>query len=93
MSRGPEGETDYTGGGRASLSKKIEYPHSVHVAWVNLGSMDVRGFADAATSVEARGSEGGPATSPLASKLSEALHIGQTRGPAFLLFKCAANLA
>jgi hypothetical protein len=57
------------------VSKKIEYPHSVHVAWVN------------------RGSERGPAASPLASKLSEALHMGQTRGPAFLLFRCAANLA
>jgi chaperonin GroES len=29
----------------------------------------------------------------LASKLSVALHIGQTRGPAFLLFRWAANLA
>ena len=75
------------------MSKKIEYPHSVHVAWANRGSMDVRGSADAATSVEARGSEGGPAASPLASKLSVALHMGQTRGPAFLLFKWVANLA
>ena len=74
------------------MSKNIEYPHSVHVAWVNWGSMGVRGSADAATSVEARGSEGGPAASPLASKLSDALHMGQTRGPAFLLFKWAANL-
>jgi hypothetical protein len=30
---------------------------------------------------------------PLASKLSVALHMGQTRGPACLLFKWAANLA
>jgi len=30
---------------------------------------------------------------PLASKLSVALHMGQTRGPAFLLFKWVANLA
>ena len=75
------------------MSKKIEYPHSVHVAWVNRGSMDVRGSADAATSVEARESERGSAVAPLASKLSVALHMGQTRGPAFLLFKCAANLA
>ena len=53
----------------------------------------MRGSADAAISVEAKGSEGGPAAVPLASKLSVALHMGQTRGPAFLLFKCAANLA
>ena len=57
------------------MSKKIEYPHSVHVAWVNRGFMDARGSADAATSVEARGSERGPAAPPLASKLSVALHI------------------
>jgi hypothetical protein len=75
------------------VSKKIEYPHSVHVACANWGSMDVRGSADAATSVAARGSERGPAAAPLASKLSVALQMGQTRGPAFLLFKCAANLA
>jgi hypothetical protein len=73
--------------------KKIEYPQLVHVAWVNWGSMEARGSADAATSVEARGSERGPAASPLASKVSIALHMGQTRGPAFMLFKCAANLA
>ncbi len=30
---------------------------------------------------------------PLASKLSVALHMGQPRGPAFLLFKWVANLA
>jgi len=75
------------------VSKKIEYPQLLHVAWVNWGSIDARGSADAATSVGARGSEGGPAASPLASKVSIALHMGQTRGPAFLLFKCAANLA
>jgi hypothetical protein len=40
-----------------------------------------------------RGPEGGPTRAPLASKLSVALHMGQTRGPACLLFKWAANLA
>jgi hypothetical protein len=39
------------------------------------------------------GFEGGPDRVPLASKLSVALHMGQTRGPAFLAFKWAANLA
>jgi len=40
-----------------------------------------------------RGPEEGPTRAPLASKLSVALHMGQTRGPACLLFKWAANLA
>ncbi len=44
-------------------------------------------------SVGVRGSEGGPARAPLASKLSVALHMGQTSGPAFLLFKWVASLA
>ena len=80
-------ETGYTGGGSAPASKKIEYPQLVQLAWANWGS------ADAARSVGERGSEGGPAGAPLASKLSVALHIGQTRGPALFLFKWAANLA
>jgi hypothetical protein len=39
------------------------------------------------------GFEGGPDRVPLASKVSVALHMGQTRGPAFLAFKWVANLA
>jgi hypothetical protein len=40
-----------------------------------------------------RGFEGGPDRVHLASKVSVALHMGQTRGPAFLAFKWVANLA
>jgi hypothetical protein len=39
------------------------------------------------------GFEGGPDRVPVASKVSVALHMGQTRGPAFLAFKWVANLA
>jgi hypothetical protein len=43
--------------------------------------------------VDLGGFEGGPDRVPLASKVSVALHMGQTRGPAFLAFKWVANLA
>jgi hypothetical protein len=54
--------------------------------------MGVRGSAGTGRSVDLGGFEGGPDRVPLASKVSVALHMGQTRGPAFLAFKWVANL-
>jgi len=43
--------------------------------------------------VDERGSEGGPVRVSLGSKLSVAMQMGQTRGPAFLVSRWVANLA